>query len=71
MNGCLLKTRLENREELRFQTQCLEKRGVLIETVNENTISFCRAVGGNITTTLENVVIVNLKVVDKSNIVIV
>lgn len=49
----------------------MTRRGVHIETVNENTISLCRMVGGNLTKTLENVVIGSFKVVDKSNIIIV
>lgn len=71
LNGCLLNKDSKIAKKLRAQTQCLENRGVHIETVNENTISLCRMVGGNITKTLENVVIVSFKVVDKSNIIIV
>lgn len=67
LNGCLLNKDSKIAQELRAQTQCLENRGVHIETVNENTISLCRMVGGNITKTLENVVIVSFKVVDKLN----
>lgn len=39
--------------------------------VNENIISFCCMVGGNIIIIFENVVIVSFKVVDKLNIIIV